>query len=102
SLRDACGTLHPSSTCGAEQQPTQRIWHRRFSAANETRTTPRECAKTNSLSQIVMDQRFVRAAVRRDPVFLITPAHSRFVPSGDIVRVDQDFVFLLLAPNADT
>lgn len=33
---------------------------------------------------------------------LITPPHPGLIPRRDIVRVDQDLVFLLLAPNTDT
>ncbi|ORV79877.1 hypothetical protein AWC07_22175 [Mycobacterium gastri] len=98
---DAGGALHPPSAGGAEQQPAQRIGHRRIPAADQARTPPRLCPKANSLSRIVRNQRFVRAAVRCDPVGLITPPHARLVPSGDIVRVDQHLVFLLLAPHSD-
>ncbi|KZS69333.1 hypothetical protein A4G27_02185 [Mycobacterium kansasii] len=67
-LSDARGTLHPPSARGAIQHPAQRIRHCRFSAADETGTTPCLYTKTNSLSQIIGDQRFVRAAVWCDPV----------------------------------
>ncbi|OBK41254.1 hypothetical protein A5658_19220 [Mycobacterium sp. 1245111.1] len=96
------GTLHAASTCGTEQQPAQRIWHRRFSATHKTRTPPRLHPKSDSPRQLVSDQRFVRSPVRCDPVDLVTPPHASLVPGSDIVGVDQDLVFLLLAPHTNT
>jgi hypothetical protein len=57
--------LHPPAACGTEQQAAQRVRHRRFSAADETRTAPRPRPKTNGLRQFIGDQRFVSAAIRR-------------------------------------
>ncbi|ORW56958.1 hypothetical protein AWC20_14850 [Mycobacterium parmense] len=102
SFPDASGALHPPSTRGTEKQPAERIRHRRFSAAHETGTTPCQRPKTNSLHQFIGNQRFMRAAVWCDPVGLITPPHTSLIPRRDIIGVDQDLVFLLLAPNTDT
>ena len=97
SLPDAGSALHPTTTRGAEQQPAKRIRHRRFSAADKTKTPPRLRPKTNSLRQFVRNQRFMRAALGRDPICLITPPHTCLIPRSDIVRVDQNLVRLLLA-----
>jgi hypothetical protein len=51
SLPDANGALHPPSAYGAEEHPAKRVRERRFSAADETTTTPRLRAKTNSLAR---------------------------------------------------
>ncbi|SKV68674.1 Uncharacterised protein [Mycobacteroides abscessus subsp. abscessus] len=96
------GALHSPSTCGAEQQPTQRIRHCRFSAAHATGTTPRLHPETNSLRQLIRDQLFVRASIGCDPVGPIAPPHASLISRGDIIGVQKDLILLLLAPDTDT
>lgn len=59
-------------------------------------------AKPDRVGEIVGDKRFVGAARGCDPLRFVTPPHARLMPGSDVVRVDEDLVFLLPAPDADT
>jgi len=92
--------LHPPVTDAAEQQPTQRVGV--LGAVRPVRALHTSAGGQEFLSpgeRVVVDDRRVGDLLGVDPLVLLVPPHLGRVPEGDVVHVEQDFVFALAVPD---